>query len=173
MVISKRFTMECAHVLPKHPGKCRQLHGHSYSVTVEVTGPVDAGTGFVLDYAVLGQFVKPFVDFLDHKFLNYFFEYPSAEFISIGLLDIIHRKITKRFGNDHMRVRVCVSETAATEAWADSHDASFRNRSKYTGWLFPMGNERWQATTDTVLQIETWRREWIELVKDAEETKEQ
>ena len=36
MRIRRRFAFEAAHRLPKHPGKCRDLHGHSYELVVTV-----------------------------------------------------------------------------------------------------------------------------------------
>ena len=35
-----RFGFEAAHQLPWHPGRCRDLHGHSYRLEVTVEGPI-------------------------------------------------------------------------------------------------------------------------------------
>lgn len=70
MVISKEFAFEASHVLPKHPGKCSRLHGHSWKLTVAVRGKVDPETGFVMDYAKLKEIVQPLVDSLDHRHLG-------------------------------------------------------------------------------------------------------
>lgn len=69
--ISKRFTFEASHVLPKHPGKCSRLHGHSWNLEVILAGLVNKETGFVLDYAELKAMVgKYVVDVLDHNHLG-------------------------------------------------------------------------------------------------------
>ncbi len=70
--ISRAFTFEAAHLLPDTPPghKCRRLHGHSYRVTVEVTGPVDPRTGWVLDFAEIHSAFEPVRARLDHYYLN-------------------------------------------------------------------------------------------------------
>jgi 6-pyruvoyltetrahydropterin/6-carboxytetrahydropterin synthase len=70
MEICKSFTFEASHILPKHPGKCSRLHGHSWKLTVYVKGPVNKETGFVIDYGELKRIVQPVVDNLDHKHLG-------------------------------------------------------------------------------------------------------
>lgn len=57
-----------AHRLPFHDGGCRNIHGHSYSVTVELSGIPDA-SGMVLDYFDLSAIVSPLIERLDHAFL--------------------------------------------------------------------------------------------------------
>src|SRR5208283_2239899 len=59
-----------SHLLPKHPGKCSRLHGHSWILRVEVAGPVRKETGFVMDYADISAAVKPLIERLDHQHLG-------------------------------------------------------------------------------------------------------
>lgn len=68
--ISKDFTFEASHRLLNLPEghKCANLHGHSYKLTVSLTGDTDT-SGFVLDYNSLGEIVQPIVDGLDHSVL--------------------------------------------------------------------------------------------------------
>ena len=68
MTVAKRFQWEAAHRLPAHPGRCRNLHGHSYRMTVEVEGAVGAG-GMVLDFGDLKAAVAPLVEAWDHATL--------------------------------------------------------------------------------------------------------
>jgi 6-pyruvoyltetrahydropterin/6-carboxytetrahydropterin synthase len=70
--IFKTFTFEAAHSLPRVPPghKCSRLHGHSYSVTVHVSGPVSQATGWVMDFADVSAAVRPILDRLDHQCLN-------------------------------------------------------------------------------------------------------
>lgn len=68
--LKKDFQFEAAHRLPKHQGKCARLHGHSYRMTIYVTG-TELTDGMVIDYGEIGYYVKPFVDqYLDHHYLN-------------------------------------------------------------------------------------------------------
>lgn len=69
MKIAKEFRWEMGHRLPKHDGACRNLHGHSYRMVVEVEGEVDPDTGMVIDFADISAKVKPFLAELDHAFL--------------------------------------------------------------------------------------------------------
>lgn len=72
IIISKDFTFEASHILPKHPGKCSRLHGHSWGLTVSVVGEVNRETGFVVDYGVLKELVNEHVvSKLDHSHLGY------------------------------------------------------------------------------------------------------
>ncbi len=54
-------------------GKCSNphYHGHNYELIVSVTGPIDPGTGFVIDMKVLKDLIRTEVEeALDHKNLN-------------------------------------------------------------------------------------------------------
>jgi 6-pyruvoyltetrahydropterin/6-carboxytetrahydropterin synthase len=66
--ISKSFRWEMAHRLRFHEGGCKNIHGHSYSMTVELSGVPDAN-GMVLDYFDLVSIVEPLVKEIDHAFL--------------------------------------------------------------------------------------------------------
>lgn len=69
MKIGKEFRWEMGHRLPNHDGECRNLHGHSYRMVVEVEGAIDEDTGMVLDFGDISKVVKPIVAELDHAFL--------------------------------------------------------------------------------------------------------
>jgi 6-pyruvoyltetrahydropterin/6-carboxytetrahydropterin synthase len=66
--ISKSFRWEMAHRLPFHAGGCRNIHGHSYAMMVELTGEPDSN-GMVIDYFDLVTIVEPFIKEIDHSFL--------------------------------------------------------------------------------------------------------
>lgn len=76
--LTREFTFEAAHVLPKAPEghKCRRLHGHSFRLEVTVEGEVDPATGWFLDYGVIAAKVEPIRAQLDHYYLN---EVPGLE----------------------------------------------------------------------------------------------
>ena len=80
--VTRSFTFEAAHQLPWHPGRCRNLHGHSYRLEVTVEGGVDEN-GVVLDFDDLKTVVqREVVDAYDHSFLNDLVENPTAELIA-------------------------------------------------------------------------------------------
>jgi 6-pyruvoyltetrahydropterin/6-carboxytetrahydropterin synthase len=83
MRVRRRFRFEAAHRLPQHPGKCRELHGHSYELVVTVERPVDARSGLAIDFGELKQIVRrAVVEPLDHRSLNDVMDNPTAELIS-------------------------------------------------------------------------------------------
>ena len=76
----RRFRFEAAHHLPRHEGKCRELHGHSYELVVAVERPVDKISGMVIDFSDLKRVVRrEVVDKLDHRCVNDVIDNPTAE----------------------------------------------------------------------------------------------
>src|SRR5262245_60898569 len=72
MEVFKTFTVEAAHSLPNVPQdhKCGRLHGHSFQVSIHVTGPVVEHAGWVVDFADIKRAFQPLHDQLDHHYLN-------------------------------------------------------------------------------------------------------
>ncbi len=70
--ISKTFPVESAHRLPRVPEghKCARVHGHSFQITLHVTGPVDPQLGWIVDFAELTRGWQPMHELLDHRYLN-------------------------------------------------------------------------------------------------------
>src|SRR5450631_327894 len=86
IILSKDFEFDAAQALSQFPEghKCRRLHGHSFTVTISVRGPVDEATGLLYDHAVISDAMKPIIEELDHRFLNEVvgLENPTIENIS-------------------------------------------------------------------------------------------
>lgn len=70
MKIAKEFRWEMGHRLPEHFDKCKNVHGHSYKMLVELEGDV-LENGMVMDYYDLKKKVDPLVENLDHAFMIY------------------------------------------------------------------------------------------------------
>lgn len=89
MLLFKDFSFEAAHRLPNVPPdhKCARLHGHSFQVRVSVEGPLDAHSGWVIDFADLKAVAKPVIDSLDHRYLNEIpgLENPTSEVVAVWL----------------------------------------------------------------------------------------
>ena len=117
MLVSKEFKFEAAHMLPRHNGKCRNEHGHSWRLIVEVGGPIDKGTQFVMDYAELKKLVQPIVDRFDHQHLNAFVRYPSSENLAIHIAHILRPSLER-----YSYFVVKVSETQSSWAEWDSRN---------------------------------------------------
>ncbi len=68
MLISKEFKWEMGHRLPRHNGACKNVHGHSYRLRVEIEGEPNE-EGMVIDFHDISAAVKPLIAELDHAFL--------------------------------------------------------------------------------------------------------
>lgn len=86
MKITQAFTFEAAHRLPNVPAghRCHRMHGHSYRVELQLSGPVDAESGWVVDFFDVESAFAPVLDRLDHHCLNEVegLENPTAERIA-------------------------------------------------------------------------------------------
>jgi 6-pyruvoyltetrahydropterin/6-carboxytetrahydropterin synthase len=93
MIIGKHFEWEASHKLPNEEvyGKCKNLHGHTYKLTVEVKGKL-TDLGWVMNFSELKNIVNELViDKYDHKHLNDFFDLPTAEnILTIIVKDLQH-----------------------------------------------------------------------------------
>jgi len=58
-----------AHFITFRGHQCETLHGHNYRVGVAVEGSLDDEAFLVLDFSVLKQIARRFVDEIDHKVL--------------------------------------------------------------------------------------------------------
>jgi 6-pyruvoyltetrahydropterin/6-carboxytetrahydropterin synthase len=70
--ITKQFSFETGHALYGYDGKCKNVHGHSYKLSVTVIGtPITDTTnvkyGMVIDFSDLKKIVREeIVDLFDH-----------------------------------------------------------------------------------------------------------
>ncbi len=97
VTLIKEYRFEAAHRLPHVPTghKCARLHGHSFKVEIEVYGPVDAHTGWFIDYGVLDEVILPLISELDHRYLNEIdgLENPTSEVLAHWLFHRIRPAI--------------------------------------------------------------------------------
>jgi 6-pyruvoyltetrahydropterin/6-carboxytetrahydropterin synthase len=89
-------TFEAAHSLPGYNGKCKNVHGHTYTVEVVVEGNLDTKTNFVMDYFELRRIVNDVLEEIDHTFLNDIIEYPSCENILLFIKKKLERKLKNK-----------------------------------------------------------------------------
>ncbi len=68
MNIAKEFRWEMGHRLPFHEGLCRNIHGHSYKMRLELEG-TPGKNSMIIDYFDIYHIVGPIVQSLDHAFL--------------------------------------------------------------------------------------------------------
>src|SRR4030095_14808050 len=68
MKIAKEYRWAMGRRLPFHNGLCKNVHGHSYRMVVEVTGSLNKN-GMVIDFFDLNKIINPIIDKYDHAFL--------------------------------------------------------------------------------------------------------
>jgi 6-pyruvoyltetrahydropterin/6-carboxytetrahydropterin synthase len=70
VLVSKEFTFDAAHHLHAYEGKCKNLHGHTYTVVFGISGFPDE-IGLVIDFGDIKQIWKEHIEiYLDHRYLN-------------------------------------------------------------------------------------------------------
>lgn len=84
MKIAKEFNWDMGHRLLFHKGKCKNLHGHSYRLIIELDGKEDQN-GMVMDYYDVKTFVNPILETLDHSVMVY--EYDTELCKALTTLD--------------------------------------------------------------------------------------
>jgi 6-pyruvoyltetrahydropterin/6-carboxytetrahydropterin synthase len=89
MQIFKQLTFDSAHFLPNVPKghKCKEIHGHTYRLTVYVEGELKEKLEWVIDFAEIKNVIDPVVKCIDHKLLNNIsgLENPTCEVIAVWL----------------------------------------------------------------------------------------
>lgn len=72
MIISKTIQIDTSHEVPNHKGKCKNLHGHRFSIEVGVDDKVvdekgKSDEGMVIDFGDLKELMMQIIDSkLDH-----------------------------------------------------------------------------------------------------------
>lgn len=86
MTLEMDFHFAAAHRLPRYRGKCFNMHGHNYRLTVCLRGSPDPESGILVDFGDIESAVKEHVlDRCDHHTLNDFIENPTAENIVVWM----------------------------------------------------------------------------------------
>ena len=73
--ITKEFRFEAAHALKGYDGPCKNIHGHSYKLSVTIVGVPDSTLdspkkGMVMDFSELNKIIKKSViDPFDHALI--------------------------------------------------------------------------------------------------------
>ena len=111
MEIYKEFTFEAAHRLPNVPEghKCARLHGHSFRVTIHVSGSLDQKLGWVIDFSEIKTAFKPIMNQLDHNYLNDIagLENPTSENLAVWIWNELKSSLPKL-------TQIVVSETCSS-----------------------------------------------------------
>ncbi|MDI6892827.1 MAG: 6-carboxytetrahydropterin synthase QueD [Actinomycetota bacterium] len=90
---------DAAHFLRGYPGKCRELHGHTWKVEVVVGGEKLNEIGLVYDFRELKSKLSELLSRFDHKYLNEIPPFdevsPTGENLTKYLFDELRKVLPK------------------------------------------------------------------------------
>jgi queuosine biosynthesis protein QueD len=79
MLLRREFSFDAAHNLVEYHGKCERLHGHTYTLAVEIEGTPNR-EGMIVDFIEVRRIVDDeIISKFDHSYLNDIVPQPSAE----------------------------------------------------------------------------------------------
>ncbi|MGH3834618.1 MAG: 6-carboxytetrahydropterin synthase QueD [Pseudonocardiaceae bacterium] len=116
--IGKRFSFDAAHILRSLPvgHKCARLHGHTYTVEIELSGRQLTAPGFVTDFGDLAAFQSYLDENFDHRLLNDVLDVePTSELLAEHFFGWCVAHLEPVVGGRFTAVRV--SETPSS--WAE------------------------------------------------------
>lgn len=102
-----------SHVLRDYPGECSRLHGHNWTVEVEVRAQRLDAVGMGVDFKAIRQATREVVDALDHRHLNDLTPFTADNPTAENIAAYIYREAGRRLNGEAVRVgAVTVWETA-------------------------------------------------------------
>ncbi len=89
-------SFDSAHYLPWVPAdhKCRNMHGHTYQIRLEIEGAVNEQSGWIMDYAVVREAWLPVKALIDHKCLNSILGNPTCELLADWIAEKLSGSLT-------------------------------------------------------------------------------
>lgn len=124
--IGKQYRFQAAHRLPNVgvAHKCHNLHGHTYQVKIEISGPLVPKYEWVEDYSFFDGWWQGCRSLLDHAYLNEIpgLQNPTAEIIAAWIFGRLNAELeayrkSKKTAEGVTLERVLVSENEST--WAE------------------------------------------------------
>lgn len=108
-----------SHQLRHYEGKCENMHGHNFSVEVDVVGErLDPKLGLLMDFKELKRLLKIVTDELDHKHLNNLPAFAEQNPSSELLAQYVFRRMRDLLADHPVRLaQVMVSEKDSSRAY--------------------------------------------------------
>ncbi|RLA94196.1 MAG: 6-carboxytetrahydropterin synthase QueD [Deltaproteobacteria bacterium] len=106
-----------AHNLRGYRGKCEELHGHNWKVSVKVGAEKLDQLGMVIDFKELKKTVNKVIQKLDHKYLNDVPPFDSINPSSENIAYYIFQELKKAINSGRIKViKVSVWESEDSTA---------------------------------------------------------
>ena len=122
-------SFSAAHYLRGYKGKCENLHGHNWRVSVTLERGSLNGMGMVIDFKELKEMVDKVLEELDHKFLNELPSFRKANPTTENIAKTIYGKLSKLLKDRTIRlnkVTVWEKETSSATYHKGETDAARR-----------------------------------------------
>lgn len=76
-------SFDSSHQLKDHPGKCKNIHGHTWKYEVRIKGYIDEKTGMVIDFGLIDDVISK----LDHQHINEILDWdnPTSERVAVWI----------------------------------------------------------------------------------------
>ena len=136
--IGTEVTFDSSHYLPDYDGNCRNMHGHTYRLSVDVRD--DRGKefyevgdaisyenpnqwkdhtckGMVMDLKTLRAEVKKVISELDHNHLNRIINNPTAENILVYIYYNLAGRLMEVYGVKVIQMKLWETEHNYAEYW--------------------------------------------------------
>ncbi|MEM1668367.1 MAG: 6-carboxytetrahydropterin synthase QueD [Ignisphaera sp.] len=110
--VGVREYFSAAHRIENHQGPCRNLHGHTYIVDVEVESNSLSEMNMVIDIILLKKIARDAIEVLDHTYLNEVFrdKNVTSELIATYILERICTSL-KALGITFLGIKVRIYES--------------------------------------------------------------
>lgn len=118
--VTKIVKFDAAHYLPKHEGKCKNLHGHTWKIEIEISGST-LHDGMIIDFSNLKEVIERSVlNTLDHRCINDLgflqLQNPTAENLAIWIRERMDNDLAIEVDDVEVtRVRVWESDDSYAE----------------------------------------------------------
>jgi len=119
--IKKQFS--AAHRLEGHPGRCSQLHGHTWSVEAVISSKDTGMDGMVVDFDQVGDALDKAVDLFDHVCLNDVEPFDRIPPTAENVARVVYAALAARAASSGWAARLeSVTVWESAEAWASFSD---------------------------------------------------
>ena len=108
---------DSAHYLREYPGKCKNMHGHTWYIEVVIKGKHLDNAGILIDFSDLKEIVRDLIRPFDHQLLNEIAPFDKVNPSSENLAKYFYYEMKKTLSDMPISlVRVTVSESPTTAA---------------------------------------------------------
>ncbi len=105
--LTKSVQFDAAHQLRGYPGKCANLHGHTYKLEVCIAGEKVDELGMLYDFFDMKKLMQGVIEQLDHQFINDIIPFdeinPTAENMAYQIYQTLKRQLAEQ--NPRLRLK--------------------------------------------------------------------